>query len=425
MSSVINCFPGYEFVYDENGKPHNMFRGEDVGFGGYVYAKPGMYGRTIVLDVSGQHPASIRAMNCFADDTVRFGELVDLRTYIKHGDLETARTMLDGKVAKYLDDPKMAKGLAGALKIAVNSVYGLTSASFDNPFRDIRNKNNIVALRGALFMVTLRDEVIKRGYTVISIKTDSIKIVGADDKIINFCKDFGKNYGYNFEIENIFEKICLVNDSTFIAKCAEDDPDTPGQWYAKAAQFAVPYVFKKLFSHEPITFRDLCETKEVKAGVLYLDMNESLPDVSAMEKELEKARQKYRKGLISDVSYDEIKARLEPEIEEGHSYQFIGRVGQFCPIKPGCGGGVLYRKQDNKYYAASGTKGYRWLESEIVRDLSNARDIIDESYYISLVDDAVETISQYGDFEMFVSDDPLAPYMNIPENADEEMPFHA
>ena len=425
MPSVINKFPGYEFIFDENGKPHNMFRGEDVGFGGYVYAKEGMYGRTVVLDVSGQHPASIRAMNCFGDKTERFGELVDLRTYIKHGDLETARTMLDGKVAKYLDNPEMAKGLAGALKIAVNSVYGLTSASFDNPFRDIRNKNNIVALRGALFMVTLRDEVLKRGYTVISIKTDSIKIVGADDKIIEFCKEFGKSYGYNFEVENIFEKICLVNDSTFIAKCAEDDPDTPGQWYAKAAQFAVPYVFKTLFSREPIKFKDLCETKSVAKGELYLDMNESLPDVSAQEKELDKATQKYKKGMLSDISYDEIKARLEPEIETGHSYQFVGRVGSFCPIKPGYGGGILYRKQDGKYYAASGTKGYRWLESEIVRDLPNASEIIDESYYISLVDDAVETISQYGDFEMFVSEDPLAPYMNIPENSDEEMPFSA
>jgi hypothetical protein len=85
----------------------------------------------------------------------------------------------------------------------------------------------------------------------------------------------------------------------------------------------------------------------------------------------------------------------------------------------------LYRKQDGKYYAAAGTKGYRWLESELVRDLSNASELIDESYYISLVDDAIDTISQYGDFEMFVSDDPLAPYMNIPQDSDDEIPFHA
>ena len=49
--------------------------------------------------------------------------------------------------------------------------------------------------------------------------------------------------------------------------------------------------------------------------------------------------------------------------------------------------------------------------------------MIDESYYISMVDDAVATISEYGDFEMFVSGDPLAQYMNIPEDVDEEIPF--
>ena len=34
----------------------------------------------------------------------------------------------------------------------------------------------------------------------------------------------------------------------------------------------------------------------------------------------------------------------------------------------------------------------------------NRQDIIDISYYKELVDAAVETISEYGDFEMFVSD---------------------
>ena len=34
-------------------------------------------------------------------------------------------------------------------------------------------------------------------------------------------------------------------------------------------------------------------------------------------------------------------------------------------------------------------------------------DCIDKSYYNSLVDTAVDTISQYGDFEWFVSDDSM------------------
>lgn len=407
-------FPGYKY---EAGV--STYRGEKVGEGGYVYAEPGMYFNIALLDIASMHPSSIVAEELFGPEyTARFNDILQARIAIKHKDFDKARTMLGGKLAKYLTDESAAKDLAQALKIAINSVYGLTAALFDNPFRDIRNKDNIVAKRGALFMVNLKHEVQRRGFTVAHIKTDSIKIPNATPEIIQFVMDYGKLYGYNFEHEATYERMCLVNDAVYI--CKHD-----GKWDATGTQFAVPYVFKTLFSHEPIKFSDMCETKEVKKGELYLDMNEALPDVSGFEKELEKATQKYKKGMISDISYDEIKARLEPEIEEGHSYQFVGRIGSFCPIKPGYGGGVLYRKQDGKYYAAAGTKGYRWLEAEIVKDLTDASQMIDESYYISLVDDAVDTISQYGDFEMFVSGDPLAPYMNIPENSEEEIPFSA
>ena len=97
--------------------------------------------------------------------------------------------------------------------------------------------------------------------------------------------------------------------------------------------------------------------------------------------------------------------RLGKIIADGHNYIFVGRVGQFCPIKPGCGGGLLMREKDGKYYAATGSKGYRWKESEIVKELGLEEEI-DRSYYDKLVDDAVETISKYGDFEWFISDDP-------------------
>ena len=358
-SKYINSFPGYEF---KDGK--NLYRGEDVGFGGFVWAQPGMYTRTTVLDISSMHPHSMLAMNYFGKYTERFGEIVDLRVAIKEKNFKKARKMLNGAVASYLDDESKAKALAGALKIAINSCYGLTSASFDNPMRDKRNKNNIVALRGALFMITLRDEIIKMGYHPISIKTDSIKIVDADDKVIAFAQDLASKYGYEFEIENIFEKICLVNASTFIAKCAKDDPDMPGKWYPKAAQFQQPYVFKYLFSKEPIEFEDMCETKSVTSS-LYLDMNEGLP-------------------------------------EDQHNYRFVGKVGSFCPIKSGCGGGLLMREKDGKYNAATGTKGYRWLESEIVKELHKEKDI-DITYYRHLVDEAIKAIELYGDFEWFAS----------------------
>ncbi len=348
-------FPGYEF---ERGK--STYRGEEVGEGGYVYAEPGIYHNVALLDVASMHPSSIVAERLFGSYTDRFNDLLNSRIAIKHKEFDKARKMLGGALAKYLDDESAAKDLAQALKIAINSVYGLTSANFDNPFRDIRNRDNIVAKRGALFMINLKHEVQKRGFTVAHIKTDSIKIPDATPEIIQFVSDYGKMYGYTFEHEDTYDRMCLVNDAVYI--CKHQD----GTWDATGTQFQVPYVFKKLFSKEPIEFEDLCETKSVSTA-LYLDMNENLP-------------------------------------EDEHDYQFVGKVGLFCPIKPGCNGGLLMREKDGKYNAATGTKGYRWLESETVKSCSKEADI-DRAYYDKLVNDAVNTISKYGDFEMFVTDE--------------------
>lgn len=358
-------FPGYKF---EHGK--STYRGEEVGEGGYVYSEPGMYWNVALLDVASMHPSSIIAEKLFGEAyTQRFKELVDARVAIKHKDFDTARKMLGGALAKYLDDEGTAADLAQALKIAINSVYGLTAAAFENPFRDPRNKDNIVAKRGALFMINLKHEVQKRGFTVAHIKTDSIKIPNATPEIIQFVMDYGKQYGYNFEHEATYDRMCLVNDAVYIAKYK--DGKHAGEWTATGTQFQVPYVFKTLFSKEPIEFADMCEAKSVTSA-LYLDMNEELPDGE-------------------------------------HNYRFIGKVGQFCPIKPGCGGGELMReakdKEGNlKYNSATGAKDYRWLESEMVKELGKEADI-DKSFYEKMVNDAVDTISKYGDFYIFVEGD--------------------
>lgn len=390
-------FPGYKF---ENGK--STYRGEEVGEGGYVYSEPGMYGNVALLDIASMHPSSIVAENLFGDEyTRRFKEILDARIAIKHKDFDTARKMLGGALVPYLTDEGTAADLAQALKIAINSVYGLTAATFENPFRDNRNKDNIVAKRGALFMINLKYEVQKRGFIVAHVKTDSIKIPDATPEIIRFVMDYGKEYGYNFEHEATYDRMCLVNDAVYIAKYK--DGKHAGEWTATGTQFQVPYVFKKLFSKEKAVFEDMCETKSVTSS-LYLDMNEDLPDVSEYEKLLAKSESDYKKGLISDITFEAACSELKPNIEKGHNYRFIGKVGRFCPVKAGCGGGVLLREKDGRYHAVGGTKGFRWMEAEMVRALEKETDI-DRSYYDKMVDEAVEAISQYGDFEWFVSED--------------------
>lgn len=415
-------FPGYVYEYGKS-----TYRGEEVGEGGYVYAEPGMYVNVALLDIASMHPHSVLAEKLFGEYTAKFQEIVDARIAIKHKDWDKARTMLDGKLAKYvqkvIDGEMTSKQLANALKTAINSVYGLTSAKFANPFKDPRNVDNIVAKRGALFMINLKHQVQSRGFTVAHIKTDSIKVPNATPEIIKFIMDYGEMYGYSFEHEATYDRMCLVNDAVYIARYKDADgckklygyvPDEceshGGEWTATGAQFAVPYTFKTLFSKEPIEFDDMCETKAVTSA-LYLDMNEDLPDVSKFEKELDDWKKKWtdKLGPIQDAPIDE-RLALEKEISKGHDYRFIGKVGQFCPIKPGCGGGELVREGTNKdgsikYSSATGAKGYRWLESEVVRTLGKENDI-DKSYYRAMVDDAVDNISKYGKFDWFVSDDP-------------------
>lgn len=396
--SLLPYFPGYKFEFGKS-----TYRGEEVGEGGEVWASPGMHGRSQTEDVGSMHPNSAIDECTFGPEyTRKFKEILDIRIHIKHGEYDVVRDAFGGKLAKYLNDKSTAKALAQALKIAINSVYGLTAAKFENPFRDPRNKDNIVAKRGALFMIDLRHAVEEQGYKVIHVKTDSIKIANPDDYILNFIVERGKRYGYNFEVEHIFDRICLVNNAVYIAKLAEDDPEDPGKWTATGTQFAVPYVFKTLFSKEPIQFNDMCETKNSAVGPIYLDMNESYPDVTAEEKQFKNLESKYKKGELSDTLFENECASLRERIEAGHNYIFVGKVGLFCPIKPGCGGGTLVCKRDEKYSAITGTKGYRWLESEIVKQ-NGKEDDIDKSYYSKLVDDAVSTISEFGDIEWFIN----------------------
>jgi energy-coupling factor transporter ATP-binding protein EcfA2 len=347
-------FPGY--IY-ENGK--STYRDEETGEGGYVYAEPGMYTNVAVLDIASMHPTSLVNMNMFGPYTKNFKELLDARLLIKHKEYNKAKKMLGGILENHLTNEEDSGALSYALKIVINIVYGLTSAKFENKFKDPRNKDNIVAKRGALFMIDLKHAVQEKGFQVVHIKTDSIKIPNATQEIIDFIFNFGKEYGYTFEHEETYSRFCLVNDAVYIARKQNE------KWEAVGAQFAQPYVFKTLFSHEPITFDDMCETKTVTTA-LYLDMNEGLG-------------------------------------EEEHDYHFVGRAGSFCPIRPGFGGGVLLREKEGKYYAATGSKGFRWLEAEMVK-IMGKEDEIDRKYYDNLVDAAVGDISEFGDFEWFVSD---------------------
>lgn len=346
-TNLAEEFDGYTHSFGKS-----MYCNEDPGEGGYVYSEPGIYQDVALLDVASMHPTSLVHLNYFGEYTGNFADLLNARLAIKNGRFNEAREMLNGRLAPYLKDEGDAKDLAYALKIVINIVYGLTSAKFDNPFRDPRNKDNIVAKRGALFMIDLKHAVQAEGYTVVHIKTDSIKIANADDHIIKFVNNFGDSYGYVFEHEDTYDKFCLVNDAVYVARKAECLVDC---WKAVGTQFQIPYVFKSLFTNQEVEFNDLCETKQVMKGSIYLKIDDEL--------------------------------------------RFIGRIGRFVPVEPGCGGGTLLRIHEGKEHAVTGTKGYLWKEANMfVEDT----DKIDTEYFEKLADNAIKTINKYGDFSELI-----------------------
>jgi hypothetical protein len=353
------------------------------------------------------HPTSIGQLNLFGEYTPRFMALVEAQLAIKNGRYDDAKTVLDGRLAPYINEieklaerdivaaKKAAADLRYGLKIAINIVYGLTSAKFDNPFKDNRNVDNIVAKRGALFMIDLKHFIQEQGFTVAHIKTDSVKIPNATPEIIEAVQNFGTKYGYTFEHEATYDKLGLVNDAVYIAHYDESAPvnikNGKKGWTATGSQYQHPYVFKKLFGlDDTISYLDLRETKHVQQGVLFLDFGGHHNDtytgwidgaVAAM-KEAEKAKDDEKKRVAELMYRDAVDQLIH-----------VGRTGQFTPVLPGHGGGQLWRMKDGKHYAVTGTKGHMWIDSQIGMGLPD--DAIDYAYFDDLVTDATNNLVKF------------------------------
>lgn len=320
-------FPGYTFDGFKS-----SYKGEDPSEGGYVNVQVGYYENVPVLDIKSMHPNSLIQLNYFGKYTPGFAELVKLRVLIKEGKLDEAKLMFGGKLAEYVDrDPKK---LAYSLKIVINIIYGMTSARFSNPFKHPDNRDNIIAKRGALFMIDLNEELDKKGNKPIHTKTDSVKLHNPSEDIIKFVFDYGIKYGYEFDLEDDFEKIWLVNKAIYVGKI-KNEPDPAKAWKTVGAQFQQPYIRKKIFTQEPIELDDLKITKSVRGKIFMND-------------------------------------------------EYVGKVVSIYPSKTGYD---VIREGDNNSGSVTGTKGYLWRE-----DKDMTKEDIDMTYFKEAYDSAQKTL---------------------------------
>ena len=338
---LASIFPGYEYSFGKS-----YYRGFETGEGGFVYAEPGVYSDVALLDVESMHPNSLVNMNYFGPYTQRYADLLKVRVLLKHNKIDEVKQMFDGVLAPFLDTPEYLKPLVTALKIVINSVYGMTSAKFDNKFKHPDNVDNIVAKRGALFMVDLKFAIEEQGYQVCHIKTDSVKVPNADEKIIQFVHDFGKQekYNYKFEHEHTYKRMALINNAVYIAQLEDDS------WSPVGAEYANTYLLKRVWTKEELVDRDFFITKQSK-GHIYL------------------------------------------------GDEFVGKVGSIYASKSGAE--CMWTEDDENFKSVTGTKGYLFKQT----DQFDIEDV-DFSYYDKVAIDGLKKIMKVGDITKIVDDMP-------------------
>ena len=332
-------FPGYQYSFGKS-----TYRGEEPGEGGYVHAEPGVYENVVLYDVESMHPRSIVELNAFGPYTKNFEELMDGRLDCKHDDEESLRKRFDGRLNDILDEEGITiRDISNGLKTGINSVYGLTSAHFDNAFKHPKNQDNIVAKRGALFMIDLKIALQEKGVPVIHIKTDSIKIPKPTPEINEFIFEFGKRYGYNFELEDTYKRLALVNKAAYVCE------NEAGEWEAVGAQYKEPFVMKMLFTKEDLAIKDFFQTKQVRNASLYL------------------------------------------------GDRFIGSLAE---VYASVTGDDMLRITNDKEGYVSGTKGFKWRLSNEWID----KDDVDMMYYKEMLKKAIENIDAVGDAKIMIND---------------------
>lgn len=339
--NLATIFPGYKYEFGKS-----YYRGFETGEGGFVYAEPGVYKNIALLDVESMHPNSLVNMNYFGPYTQRYADLLKVRVLLKHNKIDEVKRMFDGVLAPFLDNPEFLKPLVTALKIVINSVYGMTSAKFDNKFKHPDNIDNIVAKRGALFMVDLKFAIKEQGYQVCHIKTDSVKIPNADEKIIKFVEDFGAQdkYKYRFEHEHTYKRMALINNAVYIAQLEDD------KWSPTGAEYANTYLLKRVWTKEELVDKDFFITKQSK-GHIYL------------------------------------------------GDEFVGKVGYIYASKTGAE--CMWTEDNENFKSITGTKGYLFKQT----DKFDIEDV-DFSFYDKIAIDGLKKIMKVGDIKDIVDDMP-------------------
>ena len=240
LTEYINNIPGYENAKfeaqeSETGLNGVFINGDTktvINRGGENKALPGKYTNVVSLDVDSMYVTTFINTGYFGDFTERIKQLRDVRLALKRKDLPEVHRLYK-EFGEFITNEHIDFKLASdMLKLCLNSLYGLSSANFDNFMKLEQNDTNLIANLGNIMMNELyRICTEEKGWTVVHIKTDGIKIVNCTEEMINFCIEFAKSWGYNFSIDEKYKEFLIIDKANYIGVTEEGKISSRGELF--------------------------------------------------------------------------------------------------------------------------------------------------------------------------------------------------
>lgn len=240
LENYIRKIPGYEnakFEIQQGEKDNNgVFVNNDqktlINRGGENKCRPGYYENVVSLDVDSMYVTTFINTGYFGDFTDKIRKLRDVRLALKRKNLnDVFKTYKE--FGEFIVNEKIDFKLASdMLKLCLNSLYGLSSANFDNFMRLENNDTNLIANLGNIMMNELYRICTEiKNWKVIHIKTDGIKIADCTDEMIQFCVNFAKMWGYNFTIDEKYNKFIIIDKSNYIGVTENEKISSRGEFF--------------------------------------------------------------------------------------------------------------------------------------------------------------------------------------------------
>lgn len=173
------------------------------GNGGVHGANTGgrSFSNIVDLDVVSMYPSIMLDINALGEWTSNFEKIVNWRKRVKH------------------TDPALQK----ALKLVINSVYGLLLSQYSPLYNP--NVQKSVVIYGQASLYNLAERLYQAGYTIVQVNTDGVFFTGSGScDYRTIWKDWERDWKINLE-EDCFASMYQKDVSNYIAAYNEDRTD--------------------------------------------------------------------------------------------------------------------------------------------------------------------------------------------------------